>query len=259
MKRLALALAAAVLGAGCGGHSHVPATGDALLYWDFLRNAPAQHGTITYDASLSGTGNGVCTQSAVDTVTIDAPGIQQVSVPCVFSSVQGVVIPDLFAGTNVIRVRGWRGNVAVYDGEFSITVLANDHNPAGVTLDVPAVGAHIDILGDIAFGSTPTVYNSCAEATPYGSSSPPNLFVRIRDLVGPRTIIDQATAGCSGALPAPVLSDLLDLDDYEVRVQALQVENGAVVADSCWVALSHFAPQSFTAMSLTNPIPTCAP
>ncbi len=255
MKRLAFVLAAAVLGTGCHSTRTAPAVGSVNLYWDFDRTAPAQAGGfITYDAYPGGTVSGRCTQSAVDFVTVDAPGAA-VSVSCVYAGVQGVGVDGVDAGTQPFRVRGWRHvsgtDVVVYDSTFNLSVpvaSVQDH-----IVHVPGVAATLDVFGDLAYGASPgTLYPDCASA---GS---PNLYVAIRDAFG--TLIDDNTAGCSDPLPAPAFSALLDLDDYQVRVQGLQLGTNALVFDSCSASWPHFGTQTaaggLTLVARTNPVPT---
>jgi hypothetical protein len=265
MKRLALVLAAAVLGAGCGPTRSTPAPGigSVNLYWDFDRNAPAQSGGfITYDPYPGGTVTGRCPQSQVDFVTVDTPSVAQVVVSCVYFSVQGVGIDGIDAGTQPFRVRGWRhttgGDVAVYDETFNLDVPLSAVQ--SYTVHVAGVPALLDVFTFLAFGTPPgTDYATCTDATPAGSASPPNLFVDIRDVAG--TLIDQGSAACVGALPALSFSKLVDLDDYDVRVQGERVEDGALVFDSCSTSLAHFAAQTgaggFAPTAFTNPVPTC--
>jgi hypothetical protein len=258
MKRLALALAAAVLGTGCSGSHHAPATGSALLYWDFVRTAPAQAGgAVTYDATLTGTGT-VCPQSDVDTVTVDAPGVAQISVPCVYSGVQGVTVSNVLAGSNVIRVRGWRQGVAVYDDTFTVDVIAGNNAPAGSYLDVRAVQAPIDLFAYLFTTDTSQYYPTCA------SASNPEIDYDVWDSFG--THVLSATASCTEpANPTAVFVGNLDLDNYTVRMKGFTVAGGGVpVFDSCTgstaqvIAFDHFGSQTGAGgipVTLTTPPP----
>ncbi len=260
MKRLAFVLTAAVLGTGC--IVATDDTGSVNLYWDFIRNAPAQpDGIIVYDESDVGSPDGRCDESGVDFVTVDSPA-GQVSVPCVFAGVEGVGLDGIVEGTRTFRVRGWRtiglSDVVVYDRTFGLAVVGSA--TTNHFLDVSAVSAPLDLFAFLAFGPPPgTGYPSCAAATPAGSASPPNLRFEVRDFFG--TLVDQGTAACAGALPAAVFAGDLDLDDYKVRMQGLRVEDAALVFDSCSVDLAHFAAQTgasgLAPTLFTNPVPTC--
>jgi hypothetical protein len=243
MKRLALALAAAALGTGCSG-SHHPATGSALLYWDFVRSAPAQSGgVVTYDSALTGTGT-TCPQSDVDTVTIDAPDVAQVSVPCIYSGVQGVTVSNMLAGSNVVRIRGWRQGVAVYDDTFTVDVIARNNAPAGSYLDVRAVQAPIDLFAYLFTTDTSQYYPTCA------SASSPEIDYDVWDSFG--THVLSATVACSEpANPTAVFVGNLDLDNYTVRMKGFTAAGGSSpVFDSCTsssaqvIAFDHFGSQT---------------
>ncbi|HEY6001370.1 MAG TPA: hypothetical protein VIV57_00770 [Anaeromyxobacter sp.] len=263
MKRFALVLAAAALGTGCTSSTPAPAQGSVNLYWDFDRTAPAQPGGfITYDPYPGGTISGRCPQSAVDFVTVDTPSVPQVTVTCVYLTVQGVGVDGVDSGVQPFRVRGWRhvtgGDAVVYDQTFNLNVPAAAAQ--SYTVHVTGVAALLDVFTYLAFGTPPgTLYPTCASATPASSIYPPNLDVEIRDAFG--TLIDQGSAGCAGNLPAIVFSKLLDLDDYGVRVQGRRVEDNALVFDSCSTDLAHFATQTggggFAPTAFTNPVPTC--
>jgi hypothetical protein len=264
MKRLALALATAALGAGCYTPP-VQQYGSVDLYWDFFRFAPAQTTsnplqTLIYDGTFYGSAQGPCTQSAVETVTVDSAA-GQVTVDCVGPGpnfAQGIGVDFLPAGSNDVRVRGWRGAVLVYDTSVTIDVPANLISRHYI--DVMPMAAPFSLSANLFNSSVPALYPTCLAATPSASGSPPNLKWQIRDVVH-GDLIDTATVGCGLAqsLPAPVLVDyLLDLDDFQVRVQGLRVEDNAIVLDSCWQPLSHFATGSATVRADT-PVPSCPP
>ena len=115
MKRLALTLATAVLASGCiigdDDDDHFVGVGSAIVYWDFIRNAPAQGGTgtVLYDVEPRGRRDRSCVQSGVEVVTIDVAGLQQFVVDCVYQGVQGATLDGLPAGSLSARIRGWRG------------------------------------------------------------------------------------------------------------------------------------------------------
>ncbi|HSD22550.1 MAG TPA: hypothetical protein VLC54_21040 [Anaeromyxobacter sp.] len=260
MRRLALTLATAVLASGCiigDDDDHFVGAGSAIVYWDFIRNAPAQlpDGAVLYDSTLEGVGTGPCVQSGVEVVTIDVAGLQQFVVDCVFQGVQGATLDGLPAGSVSARIRGWRGQVVVHDTTAALQVFDGQVTDQGI-IDVDPVRAPIDLFGDLAFGLAPTPYASCAEA------ENPNISFELFDGYGTR--IDAAVVGCSGPLPAPVFTGDLDLDNYTVRMQGIGTRApfvGQVVFDSCVVPFDHFGTGVGDAgvfVTLrTQPVPTC--
>jgi hypothetical protein len=251
MKRIAFAAAAAaLLGTGCS--SSPQEYGSVNLYWSFAKTAPAQSsGHIDYDTSYVGT-SGPCAQSGVEQVTVDS-AVGQTTVDCVHTNgVQGLGLDGLPAGLQTLRVRGWRGTYAVYDGAFQVSVPANA--VADQYVAVAGVSAPLDLFAYLAWGSpTATNYATCADA------SWPNVGYEIRDVWG--TLVDDGTVGCSDPLPAAVYVGDLDLDNYKVRMQGFAVAGGALVLDSCSVALDHFDAQiganGLAPVLYTQPLPTC--
>jgi hypothetical protein len=256
MRRLALLLAATVLGTGCIVTSDdTLGTGDfgtVNLYWDFARHAPAQTGGfIYYDESLVGTGNQACAQSAVDTIRVIPPGGNPFDVTCVYNGVQGITIDGVPAGNRIFRVIGYRQAVAVFDSDVAVPVRGGTSTDA--IADVVGVPGALDLFGDLAFGTRPSdVYASCAAA------GAPNLSYEVKDAFG--LTVDGGTVGCSDPLPSPVFAGNLDLDDYKVRMQGFELGTNALVFDSCWFDVSHFAAQTGqngVALTLLTPPPSC--
>lgn len=268
MKRLALVLAAAVLGTGCIIHDDdfdpAPiATGSVIVYWDFIRDAPAQPlGSVVYDASLVGTGS-VCDESFVDTVVIDSPAGRTAALPCVFQGVQGATIDFVPAGSRVIRVEGYREGVLVYEGASTVNVLANqtvalDTDP----VDLLGVPADIDLVAYFSFApyGPSDFWSSC------NAAGNPEVDYEIWDsfptLVATGTVL--CPAGAS-AFPLDVFISRLELDNYTVRMKGFI---GATREyDSCtseaakMMAFDHFGPQigaSGIPITLSEP-PACTP
>jgi hypothetical protein len=262
MRRLALTLATAVLASGCiiGDDNNDPVgvgVGSAIVYWEFTRNAPALGGPVLYDDAtlVPAIVTGPCAQSGVEVVTIDVAGLQQFVVDCVFQGVQGATLDGVPAGSVSAQIRGWRGNVVVHDSTVALQVFAGQETDQGI-IAVDPVRAPIDLFGDLAFGSAPTLYASCAQA------ENPNISYELFDGYGTR--IDAAVVGCSDPLPAPVFIGDLDLDNYTVRMQGIGTRPpfvGQVVFDSFAVAFDHFAPGVGAAGVLvtlrTQPVPSC--
>ncbi len=242
MKHLALVLAAAVLGTGCivTSDNPPPAYGSVDLYWDFVRSTPGVGGGyVVYDSTLVGV-DGRCLQSDVDTVTVDAPGVAQVNVPCIYGGIQGVTIDGVFAGVSSFRVRGWRGAIAVYDDTFALDVPASPAAPASYTVDVAAVSAPIDMFAYLSDGTN--YYTTCS------SAGYPTIYYDVYDSYA--THILSSSASCSGgsAYPLTVLLGDLDLDNYTIRMKGYQ--GSTRTFDSClsntakMLSFDHFVSQT---------------
>ena len=172
-----------------------------------------------------------------------------------YQGVQGATLDGLPAGSPSARIRGWRGDFAVYDSAVALQVIAGQETDQGI-IDVEAVRAPIDLFGDLAFGPAQTLYASCAQA------DVPNLSFDLWDSFG--TKILSGVAGCSDPLPAPVFAGDLDLDNYTVRMQGTATQgpfSGQKTFDSCNVGFDHFGAQlgetGVAASLLTQPVPTC--
>jgi hypothetical protein len=269
MRSLALALCVAVLGTGCIIHDdddddgyYYGSVGDVNVYWEFIRNAPAQtNGYVVYDASLTGTATGACPDSAVEWVrvtstagTYDADCQTWNAADGV--SVQGITIGNLPEGTQTVRVRGYRGSVVVHDSSVTVDVFASDVVDAVVSVE--PVQASAELYADLAWGTTtpPSYYASCADA------GYPNVSYALYDGFG--TLVAEDLVGCEDPLPTFVYGDQLDLDNYTVRMQGIATSGastGQVVFDSCGVDFDHFSTQTGTngvaVNLLTNPVPSC--
>jgi len=265
MRSLALALVASVLGTGCIIHSdddttYVPPpgpVGDAIVYWEFIRNAPAQTGGfVTYDASLTGTRTGSCPQSSVEAVRVNSAA-GQVDVNCQEwnaaegASIQGIVVGNLAEGSQSIRVRGYRGAYVVYDSTVSVNVVGNTQVPVYVSTE--AVMADVELYAYLAYGNPITDYPTC------GDAGNPNISYALYDSFG--TLVDDGLVGCSNPLPAFVYGAPLDLDNYTVRMQGFTTSPTVPVFDSCGIGFDHFGTQigvdGIPVDLLTLPVPTC--
>jgi hypothetical protein len=110
MKRLALVLAAAVLGTGCIVVDDDPrrAPGAVNLYWEFVRTK-VDLTTVLYDPYDDpgvAPGTGPCSTSGVDVVRIEGLHTGPLDVDCRYQGVQGVNVFDLLAGTYPVTVSG---------------------------------------------------------------------------------------------------------------------------------------------------------
>jgi hypothetical protein len=270
MRRVLLLAAAALLGSGCIVTNNDPTptptlgSGSVTVYWDFVRNSV--NGPIKYDTALTGTTAGACPQSAVESVSIDPldSGVPSATVSCRElnpqngQAVQGVIIDGVPEGNRSFRIRGWRTvngqSVAVYDSTVTVSVVANT-TTYPPTAHLAPVTAPAEVFADLGYGNPVQLYASCSAA------SFPTLTYSITDPVG--TVVATSPAaglGCPGSLPTLVFQDLLDLDDYDVRVQGYDSSN-RLVFDSCAASFAHFADDTgqyaFTATALTLPVPAC--
>lgn len=218
MKRLALTLAAAVLGTGCiitdDDYDPAPiATGSVIVYWDFVRYAPASGGNVFYDASLVGTGS-ICEESFVDRVVIDSPAGRTADLPCVYQGVQGATIDYVPAGSRVIRVEGYRQGVLVYEGASTVSVLANQTvTLESAPVDLLGVPAPIDIVAYFSYAPD-TFWATCDEA------GNPEVDYEISDSFP--TLIATGTVACpagASAFPLDVFISDLELDNYTIRMK----------------------------------------
>jgi len=265
MRRLAAVTAAAVLGSGCIVTDSSPSPGSINLYWDFVRNAPAQTGgTVFYDDTLVGTGTGPCAQSGVETIVFDTPAGPG-SVACVYGGVQGVTIDGLDSGTQTVSVQGWRHIGGVNTLVFAQSVQVNV--PSGgvrdVYVDVAAVAANLDVVAYLDYsGGT---YASCDVAL-----NPEIDYVLVD---GAGTTIEDVVAAvtCPGTTPIAaglfVRTGALDLDNYTIRMKGYTGAPATRTFDSCtgdgaglWYPFDHGADQSGTFgldLDLFTP-PACA-
>jgi hypothetical protein len=248
MRRLALTLATAVLASGCiigdDDDDDFVGVGSAIVYWDFLRNAPAQPGgAVLYDdATLVQTGTGACTQSAVDVVTIDTAGLQPFEVPCVYQGVQGATLDGLPTGSLSARIRGWRGNSVVYDRTVAFEVFDGQVTDQGI-IDVDPVQAPIDIVA--YFSNAPDQFFMTCNA-----AGNPEVDYELWDSFP--TLVATGTVPCGvggSAFPLDLLiSYPLDLDNYSIRMKgfigATRQYDSCTSESAKFMAFDHFAAQT---------------
>jgi hypothetical protein len=229
MTRFAAVLAAAVLGSGCIITTD-DGEGSVNLYWDFVRNAPAQPGGyVVYDEDLVGTGNSSCPESGVETVDVTSPSGTQ-SVSCTYGGVQGITYDNVPEGNQSFRVRGWRrvGGVErlVYDHSVVANVVGGRTIDAYV--DVEPVIANIDLVAFLSYGPG-QYYATCNDALN------PRVAYDLYDSLG--TLIERVSnvpcpAGAS-AFPLPVIVGALDLDTYSIRLKGYTGASQLRTFDSC--------------------------
>ena len=245
MRRLAAVTAAAVLGSACAPDnlfdegSVPPMSGSVRVFWDFVRNAPAQtNGYVIYDQSLVGSGTGPCAESGVEVVEFNVPGATEM-VPCVLGGVQGVGITEFPPGTHTVTFHGWKkvGGVDTLVFDESASVQVPDRGVTYLYLDMAAVAADIDVVAYFDHQSGGTVdatYATCADAIN------PSTDWQIWDSSG--TLIDSGTVDCTAgsALGLPIVVSTLDLDDYTTRLQGYTSGFVDPVFDSCPASLVRY-------------------
>jgi hypothetical protein len=265
MRLAAFAAAAAVLGTGCYYYDEAyvaPPPGYANVFWAFRRAAPAQPGGfVIYDASYAAVDpQGVCPESAVDHVTVSWLG-GSTTVECTgpvgpgsggtVQWSQGVTLPPLPPGSWDLTVSGWRQGWEVYRSGATAVIYAD--RATDVLVDVFGVPAPVEIYADLAGGDPPIYYASCAEAFS------PNIGYELWDSFG--TLVDEGLAGCGDPLPSLAYQDLLDLDNYTVRLRGYALAGGAQVFDACDAGFDHFGSQLGDAgvygILYTAPMPVC--
>ena len=249
MRRLAAVTAAAVLGSGCIFTNNSTSTGSVNVYWDFVRNAPAQtNGYVIYDQSLVGAVDGPCAESGVEVVVFDTPAGQG-SVPCVYGGVQGVTIDGLDTGTRTVTLRGVRriGGMDTVVFEQSAQVQVPDGGARDLYMDVTAVAANLDVVA--YFDYSGGTYPSCDLAF-----NPEVDYVLVD---GAGTTIEDVVAAvtCPGTVSIsaglPVRTGALDLDNYTIRMKGYTGAPAERTFDSCtgdgaglWYAFDHGDDQS---------------
>lgn len=263
--RLSALAVVAMLGSGCIVHNtndgYVPPPvgyGDVRVFWEFMRNAPAANvnGFVIYDESLAAVNaSGVCPESDVDTVRLES-SLGTVDVACTGPVTgggysQGYVLRSLPAGSNSIRVTGFRGGQAVYRSTVNVPVPS-----AGVVdriVTVQGISAGLELYGYLFNSGFGQDYLTCAEALD------PNIDFWLWDSFG--TLVESGSTSCSDPLPSITFAGFADLDNYTVRMQGFSVPADVMVFDTCNQAFNHFGAQTgglgVTADLLTNPVPTC--
>jgi hypothetical protein len=205
MKRLALVLAASVLGLGCGSSSSSPPppppTGTLDLSWSFIRTKNDLGGThVTYG----------CTQAGIDSVVVSTAG-GSVALACADQLGDGGAV-GLAPGTyNNVTVTAYRGGIALYHGTFNgIVILVNQTTPISAPLD--AFFAPLQINTD--FYAAPFTYVTC------GSAGVTNLSINLVDSAG-TSVYSNGSISCTD--PPGITfgaGNPVDLDQYTIRVVA---------------------------------------
>ncbi len=268
MKRFAFAAAAALLGTGCISSTTTTTTppqqyGSVNLYWSFEKYAPAAPGgVIGYDTSHTGTANGPCAESAVETVTVSSPlGTQTVS--CVHTNgVQGLGLDGLPAGMQTFRLQGNRGAYVVYDTTVDLQVVAGTTATTATSYDVVVQGTYapFDAFAYLAYAPS-SYYATCALA------DYPTVDYYVYDVHGNQVLTGSVSCqDPATGFPVIAVNDL-DLDNYTIRMTGWTGPAPQVrTFDSCasdaakLIAFDHFVAQTGAgglAVTLGTP-PACA-
>lgn len=232
MKRLALVLAAAVLGTGCHSSSVYtppppPPTGVDLA-WSFVR-------TLANGSTVSPYG---CTQAGIDNVIVSFPGAN-VQVPCADSAGDGALIVDVSPGTQTITITARRGSAALYSGQTTVAVVSGQVTTGSVqALGIPD---DLDIYAHFLNQNGTSGWATCALAAVN------SLGYSIVDWAG--TVVASGTTPCSD--PAGLSftgSNALDRDNYVIRLQGFT--GASADFDSATTAVApHCSGQAFNHFS----------
>ncbi len=198
MKRLALLLAATVLGTGCIVVDDDPVPSGRLdVTWSFVRTK--------YDLSTVNYG---CARAGVDSVTLSFSRGGSRTFACAPGGASQVSVE---AGSQSVTVTGYRGAVPLYSSQFTVNVPQNGTAPlAAAVYGIPGdmtIWAHFREWNGADVG-----WSTCALA---GVTT---LTWSLVDYGG--TVIDTSSMACTN--PAGVTyagASALDRDTYTIRMQ----------------------------------------
>lgn len=228
MKRLALVLAASVLGMGCGSSSSSPPpppTGTLDLSWSFIRTKSDGVATqVTYG----------CSKAGITSVVVSGIG-GNVTLGCSDALGDGGAVA-LAPGTyNAVTVTAYRGGTALFTNTFSgIVIAANQTTSISAPLD--GLFAPLQINFGFIFGAN--TYTTCntAGVTAYS--------VNLVDFAG-TSVYSNGSIACTDppgvSFPA---GNPVDLDEYTIRVIATgaSFEYDSAVPPGCTSPVfNHFA------------------
>jgi len=207
MKRIAFAIAAALLGTGCIVTTSDEPVGTLDVAWWFVRT---KHDTTT----LSYT----CAMAGIDRVAVSSTRGWSDSAPCDAGPVDGALF-TAFTGSQTLTFTGYRGGAALYESVFNVTVVEGattilDADLWGIPDDLDIYARFVDSDGfDVG-------WSTCALA---GVAT---LSWSLVDWAG--TVVDSHSAACTN--PAGVSysgASALDRDQYAIRVQGFP--SGSIV------------------------------
>ncbi len=143
-----------------------PTPVDVAVYWEFARNTwiDGVAGTVPYDSNVNwppGTGDRACPQAGVDFVTVtDVDGnVLANDVPCVNSSVQGVLLTSI-PGAATYVVTGWRTGIDVplYGGQATVSVA--EGTPTFTTVVAHGIPSALTVSATLGGVNYPTCGNA---------------------------------------------------------------------------------------------------
>ncbi len=232
MKRIAIALGAALLGTACGS-SHPPPTGAVDMAWAFIR----------YDATGAPIATYTCAQAGIDNVIVSFQFDGDVQVPCSDAAGDGALIGGIGTGTQNVYVTGRRGGHALYQSQtFTITVAQNQ-NTSGSVIQVLGIPDNLYVYANFLdqFGANAGWTTCTAAFGPAGGT----LDYVIADWAN--TTVASGTVTCTD--PAGVSfvgSDALDRDQYVIRMRGFPSGSSVETFDSATTAVTpHCDGQAF--------------
>jgi hypothetical protein len=223
MKRLALALAAAVLGTACGSNPP-PAPGAVDFSWSFVRYK-ADGTAVTPDYT--------CTEAGVDNVLVSFAGGSAMQVPCSDSFGDGARFDGIAAGTQSVVLTGRRGTVQLFSSQGTVTVVSGVVTP--LNPQILGIPDSLEVFATLFTPNGGVAYTSCTGAGVTG------VTYTIADSIG--TVVALGSIPCSSQLPGLALtggtSGILDRDTYTIRMTARNPANSSQVwFDSATTAVS---------------------
>jgi hypothetical protein len=241
MRRLALALAAAVLGSGCIVTNDVPAQGGVIFYWGFESDQLGNFG----DFGNTPTGFADCATAGVNQVRVSVDGGASFDTfNCSGADgTPGIWFQGMSPGTYAWVVRGLRGGVPVYEASGNVAVPAG----ADAIQDVRLSALYYDVvMGYTTLGCVAGDYlgfyvdpASAPNAPVYSSAEGPN----------PALAIPCAT---SGTFVAPSIAPNAYVTEW-----ALYQANHALVSRSCPIGFTQLGNASVQVSPIPIDLATC--
>lgn len=222
MKRIALVLAAALLGTGCivvddDDPVRVP-VGTLDAAWWFVRTK-ADTTTVSY----------TCADAGIDSVTIAYSRGGSANFPCRTGAFEGAVHTAAPVGSQTVTLTAFRGSAALYQSSFNVTIAQD----ATLRLDADLWGIpdDLDIYANFVEWNGAPGWASC------GTAVVTTLTWSLVDWFG--TVVDQGSAPCTN--PAGVSyrgAQALDRDQYTIRMQGFPSGGPPETFDSATTAVT---------------------
>lgn len=199
MKRIALVLAASVLGLGCGSSSNPPPPSGTLdMSWSFIRTKSDGSGTkVTYG----------CSKAGITSVLVSTAG-GAATLSCTDPLGDGGAVA-LAPGTYDVTITAFRGSTALYRQTFTgVDIFLNQTTQ--ISAPLPALSAPLEI--DLAFVVGQITYTTC------GGAGVTNLSINLVDYAG-TSVYSNASISCTDppGITFGVVNPV-DLDQYTIRV-----------------------------------------